>query len=225
MKLKNKLNSPFFYINSKAYLYGEKLLEFAKRADKISAKHDIQIIISPQPVDLRLISNNTENLLVFAQNIDPISEGRGHGLILPQAVQAAGAEGVILNHSEYQLKLSHISKTIKIAKSLNLLTLVAGESLEELAALAKLNPDVILAEKSDLIGTGTRSNENYVKDSIKIVKEINPKIKIMQGAGISTGKDVKDILNSGADAAGAASGIFESDNPINVLKDLILAMK
>ncbi|MFN2363072.1 MAG: hypothetical protein ABR596_02150 [Halarsenatibacteraceae bacterium] len=40
-----------------------------------------------------------------------------------------------------------------------------------------------------------------------------------------SGKDVKDVLNTGADAAGAASGIFQSDQPIIVLEDLISAMK
>ncbi|MFW6382174.1 MAG: triose-phosphate isomerase [Bacillota bacterium] len=225
MGLRNKLNSPFFYVNSKAYLYGEKLLAFAKKADKLAVKYDIQIIISPQPVDLRLIASNTENLLVFAQNIDPIKEGRGHGLILPAAIKAAGAIGVILNHGEYQLKLSHISKSIEIAKNLNLLTLAAGESLTELAALAKLNPDIILAERSELIGSGKRSSQDYIKNSIEVVKEINPKIMVMQGAGVSTAEDVKSIINTGADAVGAASGIFQSDNPINVLENLISAMK
>ncbi len=225
MALKYKLNSPFFYVNSKAYLYGEKLLNFSKNADKIARKYDIQIIISPQPADLRLLSSNTENLLIFAQHIDPINKGRGHGLILPEAIKEAGADGVVLNHGEYQLKFSHISKSIKIAESLNLLTLVAGESLAELAALAKLNPDIILAEPSELIGSGKRSSQNYIRDSVKTVKEINPEIKVMHGAGISSGEDVKNIINSGSDAAGAASGIFESTTPIKVLEEFISAMK
>jgi len=225
MKSTNKLNSPFFYANPKAYLYGKRLLTFAKKADRLAVKYNTQIILSPQPTDIRLIATNTENLLIFAQNIDPVSKGRDHGLILPEAVKEAGARGVIINHGEYQLKLFHISKSVKIAKSLNLLTLVAGESLAELAALAQLNPDIILAEKKELIGSGKISSQNYIKDSINTVKEINPKIMVMQGAGISTGDDVKGIIRAGADAAGAASSIFQSDNPIFVLENLISPMK
>lgn len=225
MQLKNKLNSPFFYANPKAYLYGENLFNFAKQADKIAGKYNIQIILSPQPTDIRLIAINTDNLLIFAQHIDPINKGRGHGLILPEAIKEAGAVGTVLNHGEYQLKFSHISKSIKRAKNLNLLTLVAGESLAELAALARLNPDIILAEPSELIGSGERSSQEYVKDSIETVKEINPEIKVMHGAGISSGEDVKDIIDLGSDAAGAASGIYEANTPIKVLEEFISAIK
>lgn len=225
MKLKNKLKSPFFYANPKAYLYGKDLFEFAKKADEISANYGIQIIISPQQADIRLIANNTKNLLIFAQHIDPINQGRGHGLILPESIKEAGAVGTVLNHGEFQLKFSHISKSIKKAKNLNLMTLVAGESLDELAALARLNPDIILAEPSELIGSGERSSQEYVKDSIRTVKEINSEIKVMHGAGISSGEDIKDIIISGSDAAGAASGIFESNTPIKVLEEFISAMK
>ena len=224
MESEYKLNSPFFYVNPKAYVFGKELLKFAKEADKISARYDIQIILSPQPTDIRLISNNTNHLLIFAQHIDPLNKGRGHGLILPEAVKEAGAQGVVLNHGEYQLKFSQISKAINIAKNLKLLTLVAGESLSELAALSRLAPDIILAEPSELIGTGKRSDENYIKKSIKIIKDIDLEIKVMHGAGISSGEDVKDIISLGSDGAGAASGIFESDNPIRVLEELIYAI-
>ena len=60
-----------------------------------------------------------------------------------------------------------------------------------------------------------------VEDSVKGVKSINKKIKVLCGAGISTGDDMKAAMDLGADGVLLASGIVKAKNPKEALLDLV----
>ena len=64
--LKNK--TPFFEIGPKEYIYGEEMLTLAKVIDKTAMKYDVDIIVTPLYTDIPLPAQNTERILVFAQN-------------------------------------------------------------------------------------------------------------------------------------------------------------
>ena len=107
-----KIKPPFFEIGPKAYLYGDEMLRLAKEIDRIAVKYDVDIIVTPQYTDIRLLAENTERILVFAQHMDCLPVGRGLGSVLPEAVKAAGAKGVMLNHAEKPLDRETLAKTI-----------------------------------------------------------------------------------------------------------------
>lgn len=107
-----KIKPPFFEIGPKAYLYGDEMLRLAKEIDRIAVKYDVDIIVTPQYTDIRLLAENTERILVFAQHMDCLPIGRGLGSVLPEAVKAAGAKGVMLNHAEKPLDRETLAKTI-----------------------------------------------------------------------------------------------------------------
>ena len=91
--LKNfNIKPPFFEIGPKAYLYGEEMLALAKVIDKTAMKYDLDVIVTPQYTDLKLLCDNTERIFVFAQHMDYLKPGRGLGSVLPEAVKAAGAK-------------------------------------------------------------------------------------------------------------------------------------
>ena len=115
-----KINAPFFEIGPKAFLFGEEMLKLAKVIDKTAMKYDVDIIVTPQYTDIKLLADNTERILVFAQHMDYLPIGRGLGSVLPEAVKAAGAFGVMLNHAEKPISLDTIEKTIKRADDLNM---------------------------------------------------------------------------------------------------------
>ena len=46
------IKPPFFEIGPKAFMYGERMLQLSKAADKASVKYDVRIIITPQPSDI-----------------------------------------------------------------------------------------------------------------------------------------------------------------------------
>lgn len=222
------LKPPLFEIGLKGYLFGKDALELAKAADKISKKYGITIIFDPQHVDISKIAAETENIYVFAQHMDSIKIGVGVGSILPEAIKAAGAVGTLLNHSERRINLSEISKTIKRADEVGLATLVFADSPEEAAAIAHLNPNIILAEPPELIGSGTsvgKLQEEFISKTIAAVKKINPKIIIANSAGVRTADDVAEIIRMGAQATGSTSGILKSKDPIKTMEEMIKALK
>lgn len=220
-----KIDPPFFEIGPKAFMYGDRMLQLAKAADAASKKYDVRIIMTPQYTDIRLLAEETENLLVFAQHMDPLPVGRGLGAVLPEAVKAAGAVGVMLNHAEKPLSISDLHDTIKRADEVGLATIVCASTLEEAVAIAHFEPNIIVAEPTQLIGTGQPSDEQYVRETTAAIKSINPKIQVLQGAGISNAQDVYNVIRAGADATGTTSGIMKAADPEAMLDEMIAAVR
>ena len=220
-----KIKPPFFEIGPKAYLYGESMLKLAKVIDKVAMKYDLDVIVTPQYTDISLLANNTERILVFAQHMDYLPVGRGLGSVLPEAVKAAGAVGVMLNHAEKPLTMEEIEKTIKRADEVGLATIVCADTVEELMAIAKLGPNLLVAEPTELIGTGQTSDANYVIQTIEQVRAINPDIMVLQGAGISNGQDVYNTIKLGAQATGSTSGIIKAQDPNAMVEEMLYSLR
>src|SRR5665647_1799697 len=94
--------------------------------------------------------------------MDALPVGRGLGSVLPEAVKAAGAVGVMLNHAEKPMSISDLRRTIKRADEVGLVSIVCADSIEEASAIAHFAPNIIVAEPSELIGTGKTSDKEYV---------------------------------------------------------------
>lgn len=220
-----KIKPPFFEIGPKAFMYGEEMLKLAKVIDKTAMKYDADVIVTPQYTDISLLANNTERIFVFAQHMDPLYPGRGLGSVLPEAVKAAGAVGVMLNHSEKPLSSEVLEQTIKRADEVGLGTIVCADTVEDVKNIAKMAPNIIVAEPTELIGTGTTSDSSYVTETIKTVEAINPDIMVLQGAGISNGQDVYNTIKLGAQATGTTSGIMKSDRPYEMVEEMIYNLR
>jgi len=106
-----------------------------------------------------------------------------------------------------------------------LATIVCADTVEDVKAIAKMGPDMIVAEPTELIGTGTTSDSNYVIDTINTVKEINDKIMVLQGAGISNGQDVYNTIKLGAQATGSTSGILKADDPYAMVEEMLFNLR
>lgn len=219
------IKPPFFEIGPKAMLYGEQMLKLAKVIDKTAMKYDVDVIVTPQYTDISLLAQNTERILVFAQHMDYLPIGRGLGSVLPEAVKAAGAVGVMLNHAEKPLTMEAVEKTIKRADEVGLATIVCADTVEDVKAIAKMSPNLIVAEPTELIGTGQTSDSNYVLDTINTVREINPDIMVLQGAGISNGQDVYNTIKLGAQATGSTSGILKAVDPYAMVEEMLYNLR
>jgi len=190
MPIKRMIRPPFFEIGPKSYIFGDDVLTLAKAADEASKMYSVDIIFTTPYTEIRRIVEETDNLFVFAPHMDPLPIGRGLADILPEAIVAAGAVGVMLNHCEKPLSLSVLRQTIQRAKSVGLISIVCADSVAEAAAIAHLSPDIIVAEPTELIGTGKTSPQEYVEESTQAIKAIDPNILVLQSAGIKSGQDV-----------------------------------
>ncbi len=219
------IDPPFFEIGPKAFMYGDRLMRLAQAADEASAKYDVRIILTPQPTDIYLLARETSHVLIFAQHMDPIVPGRGNGYILPEALKAAGAVGVILNHAERPMTLADLARAIRRADEVGLATMVCADSIREAEAIAQLSPNIIVPEPTELIGTGQTSDEEYVIATTSAIRRINPSIQVLQAAGISSGRDVHRVILAGADATGTTSGIMRAEDPEAMLEEMVRAVR
>lgn len=223
--MNNKVKVPFFEIGPKSYLYGDDILELAKAADKASEKYGVDIIFTTPIVDIRRVKENTKRIHVFAPHMDAIVPGRGLADILPESLVAAGAEGVMLNHCEKPLSFEVLEKTIVRAKEVGLTTIVCADSLAEASKIATLTPDIIVAEPSELIGTGVSVGKEYVEAATKSVKDVNPNILVLTAAGIANGQDVYNTIIAGADATGSSSGVAKAADRAAMVDEMICAVR
>jgi triosephosphate isomerase len=222
-----KITPPFFEIGPKAYLYGTEVLELVRHAELVGNKYAVQIIITPQYVDIPILALELEKTLVFAQHMDSLEVGRGVGSVLPEALKAAGAAGVLLNHSEKRISKDELERAIKRADKIGLATMVCADTLEDAAAIAQMEPNIIIAESPDLIGVGKRDmdDQSAITRINETVWEINPEIRVLHGAGISCGQDVYDVIANGAQGTGSTSGIFLSDDPFGMVEAMVRAVR
>jgi len=222
-----QIRPPFFELGPKAYLYGDRALQLAKKADELCVRYDVRVIFTPQCVDIPLIARETKNILVFAQHMDSIKPGRGVGSVLPEAIKGAGAVGVLLNHVEKRITKSEIQSAIQRADEVGLASMVCADTAEDAIQIARMNPNIILAESPKLIGVGSRNSEDQVEISRinQLVWKINPEILVLHGAGITNGQDVYNIVKCGAQGSGSTSGVILAENPNLMLEEMIDSMR
>ncbi len=225
MNKRTIIKPPFFEIGPKSYLVGDEVLELALYADEAAKKYDVDIIFTTPVVDIRRVAEATERIFVFAPHMDPLVPGRGLADTLPESLVAAGAKGVMLNHAEKPITLSALAQTIKRAKEVGLMTIVCTDTIAEAKAVACLAPTIIVAEPTELIGTGKTSDMDYVKASIDAIKSVDPKILVLQGAGISNGNDVYNVIRAGAEATGSSSGVVKAPSRKAMVDEMIGAAR
>ena len=76
-----------------------------------------------------------------------------------------------------------------------------------------MKPDIVLAEPTDLIGTGQVADDSYTTDTCKAIAEIDPDVLVMIASGVSTADDCYNVVKLGADGTGATSGILKAPDP------------
>ena len=216
-----KIRTPLILINFKTYQEGtgKKALELAKKAENVTLETDACIAVAPQFTDIPLIAHST-SVPVFAQHIDPIKPGSYTGHILAESVKEAGATGTLINHSEKQLTLADIDATIKRTQEVGLVSVVCANNPKVSAATAALKPNITAIEPPELIGTGipvSKAKPEVVTNTIELIKQINPDVVVLCGAGITTGKDVAAALRLGTEGVLVASGVVKAKDPHKIL--------
>jgi len=224
----SRVRTPLILVNFKTYseATGERALDLAKTAEKVSLESEVCIGVAPQFADISMISHEV-NIPVFAQHIDPIKPGSYTGHILPEDVKSAGAVGTLVNHSERRLKLADIDAVLMRAREVKLLTVVCTNNAAVSAAAAALKPDMIAVEPPELIGTGipvSKAKPEVVTNTIENVRGVNSEVVILCGAGITNGEDVAAALKLGTEGVLVASGIVKATDPYKVMLEFAEAI-
>ena len=218
------MQSPFLIVNPKSYLYGNESLKLAKAADQAAKDTGLPIIFTCPYADVRMIRENTENIIVCVQSMDPLTPGRGMGHVLPESLKEAGADAVFLIHAENPKTLSDLYACIRRAAELDMTSIVCADSITEAKAVACMNPDVVLAEPTDLIGTGQVADDAYTMEAIDQVRKVNPDVLVVVASGVSTAEDCYNMIRLGADGTGGTSGILNAPSPAVRIREMAEAI-
>lgn len=199
-------------------------MELAIHANELAKSHPIDILFTAPQTELANIVRKCPDLIVTAQHMDDFKPGDTMGKILIESLVHIGVQAVVLNHADHPLALSTLSNTILRAKEKGIQTIVCADSVQEAQAVAMLQPDIVLAEPTELIGQAQISSRDYVTSTIKSIKKINPDVLVEQGAGIRSEHDVVELLRLGADGVGVTSGIVKTEDPVDMMRKMIEAV-
>ena len=219
------METPVVAINMKTYPQscgeaGQNLAEFCEEVAIATGK---SIAIAPQQIDLAMYVDIFD-LPIFAQHVDNVGQGSTTGRVTPEAIKEIGCTGTLINHSEYRIPAEDVEALVKRCKELGLITIVCTKDPEESQAYAKFGPDFIAVEPPELIGgdiSVTTANPEVVSDSVKLVKDVAPDVKVLCGAGVKNGQDVATAIELGAEGVLLASGVVKAQDQKSVLMDLV----
>jgi len=225
----SKVNFPLILVNLKTYkeATGDEAIKLSAIAEEASKQTGICVAVAPQAVDLRPVIGATETP-VFAQHVDPVGYGKYTGHVLPEAVAEAGCAGTLVSHSERRLELATIEATVNRAREAGLLQVVCVDEVDRGRAVAPFGPDVIAIEPPELIGTGipvSKARPEVVSGAVEAVQSIDPGIRVLCGAGITSGEDVASALRLGAEGVLVASGVVKAGDPLVKLLELAEALR
>jgi triosephosphate isomerase (TIM) len=209
------LNSPLI-LNFKNYLEisGDKTIELAKAAEKVSNNLEVEIVVAPPQASLWAVTNNID-IPVICQHVDDANPGSTTGFFIPEMAKSYGSVGSLINHSEHRIDMKSIRNLVHMLKKLDLISVVCARTPAEVAEIAKVNPDFVAIEPPELIGSGkaiSKEAPEIVSSSVKAVSDNSDSARIICGAGIVDKSDVTKALELGAQGILIASGVIKANS-------------
>ncbi len=222
------MDLPIIIINFKTNdtATGKNALKLAKVCNRVAKQAGASIAVAVQAADIFKIAKSV-SIPVLAQHIDVVGFGSYTGFILAESVKEAGAVATLLNHSEHQLDMATLGKSIAAAKRAGLLTVACAGTAEKAAEIAKLSPDFIAVEPPELIGGNvsvSTAKPELISETVASVHRV-ANVPVLCGAGVKTGADIKKALELGAVGVLLASGITKAKQPGRVLQGMVSGLK
>jgi len=214
-------------INFKSYRQsaGKKGLQLAKICQQVMERTGVKIIPCLQTADIGLASQQL-SLPVWAQYFSLKEPDRNTGWVTAHSLAQAGAEGVLINHSEHPFKkINHIEKAVSLAKKEGLKTLVFVSSLEIAQKVDQFKPDFLALEEPTMVAGKVAMAQ--VPKLRKLIKDFCQAVSSLPivGAGINNKEDIVNSLKLGARGVALASSFIKADQPEKVLLALASAFK
>lgn len=204
-----------FIINYKNYeeISGNNASRLATIADKIAKKYKVKIAIAPPHHLLSGIKDYSGPIL--SQHVDNAKIGSTTGFVIPELLKKSNISGSLINHSEHRISSKDIIELVERLQKLKMITVVCVKDIAEAAKYAKLNPTYIAIEPPELIGSGkavSTEKPELITKAVRAVSAAKNNTKLLCGAGIVSGQDVKKAMDLGSKGILVASGIVKAKN-------------
>jgi triosephosphate isomerase len=212
---------PIIILNCKTYpqATGTKAVKLAKLLAAAGTSYRADVRIAVQPTDIALVA--AAKIPVYAQHIDPVLPGKTTGWITAAAVKAAGASGVLLNHSEHRLTTKELETAVRRCKEHKLKSVVCAESVARLKELQHIPADLFAVEPPELIGgdvSVSTARPGIISESVKASRK-----PVLVGAGIKDAVDIAVARKRGAVGVLLASSITLAKDQKGALRKLLQA--
>lgn len=215
---------PFIVLNLKTYKEGtdSNAINLALIAEKVQKKTRLNIILCVQAIDLKEVASRVK-IPIFAQHTDYKPLGKSTGNIVPEQLLNINIRGSLLNHSENNISLGDIEKTVIRLKELDMISIVCAKSQVEAKQIAKfkiVRPTFIAVEPPELIGgemSVSQAKPDIISKSVKVCGDI----PVLVGAGVKDNADVKVAIHNGARGVLLASHFVLAKDPEKFLMELL----
>ena len=219
---------PLIVVNFKTYAtaMGQKAVELAQAMERASNDH-VRMVAVVSAFDLHAVKLAAPTLEVWSQHLDPVGQGSFTGWLQPQNAIERGAVGTIINHAEHKVDIEHVQDLMQQLPNTFPICACAAD-VEEAHRLAELGPTFIAVEPPELIGgdiSVTTADPAIVSDTVAAVRNINSNVRVLCGAGVKDGKDVRTAVELGAHGVLLASGVTKASDVDAVLADLVAGLE
>ncbi len=213
----------YLILNLKGYAdsFSEASLRLAGYAREAAIETGANVIVCPPEPWIQMVSD--AGAVTFAQHADPYGAGATTGFSSLSMLRAAGATGLLINHSEHQLRLSEIEFLVEGARREGMVSVLCADTVRTVVAASVLQPDMVAIEPPELIGKGisvSKARPEVITDSVRAIRKVSGDVVIIAGAGISTPEDVRRAVELGAEGALVASAVVKSERQ----RELVVAM-
>jgi len=216
-------------LNFKNYIevLGAKSVELARAAERVSSVVDIEIVVAPPTPMIGAVASTVNNR-VFSQKAELGVVGQSTGALIPESIKAAGAAGCILNHSEARVPPAGLDTAVSRLKSLGLEVCLCAQTPREVRKLAALSADYLAVEPPELIGGGvavSKARPELIENSVSAARSGAYRGRILCGAGIVDGEDVRMAVKLGVDGVLVSSSVVKAKNWDGKITELALALQ
>ncbi len=219
---------PLIVVNFKTYAtaMGQKAVDLAQAMERASKNH-VRMVAVVSAFDLHAVQQAAPSLEVWTQHLDPVGQGSFTGWLQPENAIERGAQGTIINHAEHKVNIEHVQELMQQLPEVFPVCACAAD-VGEAHQLAELGPTFIAVEPPELIGgdiSVTTADPAIVSDTVNAVRTINANVRVLCGAGVKDGKDVKTAVDLGAHGVLLASGVTKASDVDAVLADLVSGLE
>ena len=219
---------PLIVVNFKTYAtaMGKRAVDLAQAMERASRDH-VRMIAVVSAFDLHAVKQAAPSLEVWSQHLDPVGQGSFTGWLQPENAIERGAQGTIINHAEHKVDIEHVQQLMQQLPD-DFPMCACAADVDEAHQLAELGPTFIAVEPPELIGgdiSVTTADPAIVSDTVNAVRAINPHVRVLCGAGVKDGKDVKTAVELGAHGVLLASGVTKASDVDAVLADLVAGLE
>ncbi len=219
---------PLIVVNFKTYetAMGAKAVELAMAMERAS-NSNVRMVAVVSAFDLHSVQQAAPTLEIWSQHLDPVGKGSFTGWLQPDNAIERGAKGTIINHAEHKVNIEHVKELMNQLPSSFPICACAAD-VNEAHQLAELGPTFIAVEPPELIGgdiSVTTADPTIVSDTVTAVQSINPDVRVLCGAGVKDGDDVRTAVELGAHGVLLASGVTKAKNVEDVLANLVAGLE